>query len=99
MRFLVTLVLTIIGTAAVLMASPVVASAESGSDAAVPTAVMDAGSPEAAQPGNLLESEEYARREAASPEVQEFAGGDVVVGVSVLVVVVVVLLIILVANS
>lgn len=98
MKILMTLVLTLVGVVAVLLASPVVASAESGSDRAAPTATMDLGASPAAQPGTPQECLDYEARETASLEVREFAGGDVVVGVSLLAVVVIVLLVILLSD-
>jgi len=45
-------------------------------DAVPALAAPDAGGPVAAQPGTDEESREYRQREAESPEVQEFVGGD-----------------------
>jgi len=46
------------------------------------TAEADARAPVAALPGSDAEAAAYERREAESPEVQDFTGGEVVIGVS-----------------
>jgi hypothetical protein len=56
----------------------------------------DARAPAAAQPGTAAEAREYEKREAESPEVREFSGGEVVVGISFGVVLLAALIVVLV---
>jgi hypothetical protein len=58
-------------------------------------AATDARLPVATLPGTPGEARDYERREAQSPQVQEFAGGDVVIGVSVFALVLIILIIVL----
>ena len=56
--------------------------------------------PEAPEPGTLAEVREYGWREAASPEVQEFRGGDaIVVSVSLVTILLIVLIIVLLSRD
>jgi hypothetical protein len=76
MRWLTAMLVVVLAAGALLVAGApeVLADASGASD---PTAVLsaDAGGPAGAVPGSDAEATEYARREAASPEVQEFVGG------------------------
>jgi hypothetical protein len=99
MRFLSAL-LGVVAVAAVLfVGSPSVARADSP-EAPAPCAVAaDEGAPVVAQAGTDAEARAYEQREATSPDVQDFAGGDVVIGVSILALVVIVLIVVLLMHD
>ena len=70
--------------AALLFATaPAAALAGTGTDPVDRQATEAGPLPAAAQSGTAAESAEYERREAASPEVLDFRGGEAVVSVSV----------------
>lgn len=60
------------------------------------SAGADARAAVAPAPGTGAEASEYERREAESPEVQEFTGGEVTIGISFGVVLLVALIVVLV---
>ena len=105
MRFLAVVPGLVLATAALVAASaaPVRAdvptaaertsTAPAPRDVLVPPAEADARSP---RPGTVEEADDYARREAESPEVREFVGGFIIF---LLVVTVLILLIILLARE
>jgi hypothetical protein len=75
MRFLVTALTAALAAGALLFAGAADARAE-GPGADGPAVVLaDAVDSPSAQPASDAEAREYATREAASPEVQEFVGG------------------------
>jgi len=76
MRILTAIVVAFLGSAALLLIRPeaVRADAPGGDDPApAVTALLD---PAAAQPGTDADAQDYARREAESPEAREFVGGS-----------------------
>ena len=105
MRFLAVVPGLVLATAALVAASaaPVRAdvptaaertsTAPAPRDVLVPPAEADARSP---RPGTVEEADDYARREAESPQVQKFAGGFVVF---LLVVTILIIVIILLARA
>ena len=98
MRFLSTLLCGVLAAGILFVGGPSEALAGSRDVSTPQSASPDASTPVAAQPGTSAEALEYELRESRSPEVQEFAGGEVVIGVSVLVLVLVVLLVILLVD-
>ncbi len=92
MRFLSVLLGVVLGAGILFMGGSPVALADSGeapvvgaepADQPLPaTTQPEEPLPVSAQPGTGEEARDYERREAESPDVQEYAGGDVVIGVS-----------------
>jgi len=76
------------------------ARADSGRDAIVRSAPEERAAPAVAQPGTGAEDAAYGQREEQSPQVQDFAGGEVVIigGGIILLVVVIILLFVLLSN-
>lgn len=100
MRLLATCLAAALGAALCLLASPAAVAGDlpgPGPEPAAAVAVPESGCP--AQPGTGAEEAAYAEREAASPEVQEFSGGVVVVYVSLFGVLVVILILILISGA
>jgi len=95
MKFLAAVLGVMLGAGALFMAFPTPACADVGVSAICSAAPEDVCSTDPALPGTGAEAREYARREAASPEVQDFTGGEVIIGVSLGLVLLIVLLIVL----
>ncbi len=96
MRFLATAFGTVLAAGALLAAGVQESRAdETRAAAAVRVAPAPDGT-DAPKPGTEEEERNYARREAESPQVQEFSGGFVI---ALLTIVVLVLLIVLLAKS
>lgn len=84
-------ILSAVGSPKAMAGSPYVSSPGPAS--------TDVRAPVAPQPGTHAEARVYEQRETESPEVQEFAGGDVVIGVSVLVLVLIVVVLVLLLSD
>ncbi|MCI0588148.1 MAG: hypothetical protein L0323_15060 [Planctomycetes bacterium] len=94
MRFLSMPLCVVLG-AGILFTGGVSSALADSEEATAACPGADAPLPVAAQPGTHEEARAYEQREEQSPEVQEFAGGDVYVGVSlgfILLVLIIVLL-------
>jgi hypothetical protein len=77
MRFLATVLAAVLAGGALLSTGAAGARADEAPASDRPEAVLvDAGDTPFAQPASDAEAREYEMREAASPEVQEFVGGD-----------------------
>jgi hypothetical protein len=87
----------VLGAGLLFMATTAEARADSGGEPDVSAQAMDAGVPAGMLGGTDAEAAEYERRQASSPEVAEFSGGDVVVvgGGFILLVILVVIIVIL----
>ena len=99
MRFLSTLLSVVLAAGVLFAAGPSEALAGTRDVSTPCPASTEASPPVAAQPGTDAEAREYEQREAASPEVQEFSGGEVVIGVSVVVLILIVVLVILLSGN
>ena len=95
MRFLSALVFGVLGAGVLFPCFASSARADAPAVSAICEVSAESTLPVAAQPGTREEARDYERREAQSPEVQEFAGGDVTIGVSVGVILLILLIVIL----
>jgi len=85
----------ILGAAALFAAVPGTAFADARSNPAAFSAPAEAAPPVSALPGTDAESRDYEHREAESPQVQEFAGGEVIIGFFVLVLIIVLIVLLI----
>ncbi|HEU4395523.1 MAG TPA: hypothetical protein VFS92_08140 [Planctomycetota bacterium] len=74
------------------------ARADSGQAGDAVAASAETAPAAAALPGSVDEARAYEQREAASPAVQDFKGGDVTIGVSVFVLILVIVVIVLLSK-
>lgn len=95
MRFLSTLLAGVLAAGILFLGAPSMAFANSGDVPSSSSAPVNEHKAVVAQPGTDVESQAYEMREQASAEVQDFAGGDVVIGVSLGLLIIIVLIIIL----
>lgn len=96
MKILTAVLGCVLGAGLLFMAGPAAARSDSPVSPVSLAAPAEVQSPVSTQPGTHAEAQEYERREAESPQVQDFAGGDVVIGVSVgLVVIILIVLIVI----
>jgi hypothetical protein len=99
MRLFSTLLCGVLGAGMLFAGGSRMALAGSHEGPAPRSAPTDVRLPVATQAGTEAEAREYQQREQESTEVQEFAGGDVVIGVSLIVLVLIVLLLILILRD
>lgn len=76
MRFLPLLPGLVLGAALLLAGGPRAARADDPERGAPAPIAVDAAAPAPAQPVTDAEATDYAQREAESPELQEYTGGD-----------------------
>jgi hypothetical protein len=98
MRFLALSFCAVLGAGLLFTGGASTALADSPAVPSTCMAAMDAPIPVATQPAIAGDAEAYELREAASPDVQDFAGGDVVIGVSVGFIIVVLLIILILSD-
>ena len=99
MRFLALLLCGILGAGVASLGGSPRALADAPASRAPCSAAMDEPIPVAAQPGTDAEAQAYEQREAASPEVQDYAGGEVIIGVSVLFLLLVLVLVLVLLHN
>ena len=99
MRMWTVLTGLVLGAAALLFVPPAAAWADAPNSGDRSSIAEEAYAPLAALPGTPLETRDYEQREARSPEVQDFKGGDVVVGVGVVTLLLIVLIVYLLVRE
>ena len=98
MRFLSKLLCSVLYAGVLFAGGVSTALADSGEAGDPVVSSADANPAVAALPASDDEAQAYEQREAASPAVQEFKGGDVTIGVSVFVLVLVIVIIVLLSK-
>jgi hypothetical protein len=98
MRFLSTLLAGALAAGVLLLGVPSMAFASSGDAPSPSSATVDERMAVAVQPGTDAETASYELREQESADVQEFAGGAVFIGVSLVFIIVVVLIILILSD-
>ena len=79
MRFLTAALALALGAAVLLGSGPDAAAASGGPTMPTVSAPAEASTPAVPRQGTDADSRDYALREASSPELQEFEGGEVVI--------------------
>jgi outer membrane murein-binding lipoprotein Lpp len=91
-------VLGAVASGLLLLAGTPAALAGAPSGPVTMSAPADAPASVAPVAGTAVEAADYERREAASPEVQEFAGGAVYIGVGLVFILIVVLIVLVLSD-